>query len=157
MAQIAQELGIVLILLFASGGLVYLVHLVRRRYTQNNRTLAAICELKPLFRDGNPSRTSRVHCRYDFMTRGESYTGECLLPLSFFTPSTPSYADPYIIFDIRVDLPVLYYDTTRVVGEEAIEHFLTQRSDTLQVEYLVRNPSKNFSVEKKEPAQEQVK
>lgn len=124
---------------------------------RSQRTLAEILEIRPHFKKNSPGRTKWVECSYSFVIKGNGYFGQSTLPLDYFIIPAASRAEPYVVYDARVDLPVLYYDGLRIPGIEAIEHYLLQRSDTLQISYLPRDPSRNFSVEKKEHTEERVK
>lgn len=139
--QILITLAITFALLGAGAGIAYLY---RRRRKKVNRTIAEISRLSPRFKRQSPLKTQWLTCRYIFHEDrgGDEHGGECLLPLRYFI-KTILPPGPVIVYDMRINMPVLITEEARVVGEEAIEHFLLMQLDSVEVSYLARDPSRH--------------
>ena len=88
--------------------------------------------IQPYFSYGSPMKTGYVECCFQINgKKNTSYVSE-VVPLNYFIGSD----DGFIIFDINIDLPVLYITGARIIGEEAIEHFLLQKKMSLAVKFV---------------------
>lgn len=125
------------------------------RFNKSIITVASIEKLIPHFKKNNPLSASWLECHYRFIVKENSYTGESIIPLDYFVHSA-SPGSPLLYYDLRIDMPVLFFDGKYFVGEEGIEHFLLEQNRTLFIRFLVRDPSRNFSVEKEKTARESV-
>ena len=139
------------------GLFIFLLRWLQIRINKSQVTVAEIDRIEPCFKKNSPLRTTWVLCSYHFTVRDKDYPGRSILPLDYFLKSRKgSEKDSAILHDLRVDLPVFLYDGITVVGSEGIEHVLLLLNQTLPVRYLVRDPARNFSIEKEEAARERV-
>ncbi len=125
---------------------VVAIRFFKRRFQTSGYAQAEIIRLIPRFDEENPLRTQHLACTYEFTVRDKIYTGQCILPLSCFM-ATVLPPGPVIIYDVRVDMPVLISDDLRVVGEELIEHQLLDSFHGPRVRYMIREPSRNDVIE----------
>jgi len=89
-------------------------------------------KIQPYFSYGSPMKTGYVECCFQVgVKRGKSYLSE-IIPLAYFMGSD----EGFIIFDVSIDFPVLYTTGEKIVGEEAIEHFLLQKKSALTVKFV---------------------
>jgi len=96
-----------------------------------------IDRIQPYFSYGSPMKTTHLECSFLVRNRkNTSYISE-LIALTYFLGSD----DGFIIFDIGIDLPVLYTSGEKIVGEEAIEHFLLQKKSALTIKFVSGNYS----------------
>jgi len=88
--------------------------------------------IHPYFSYGSPMKSVYLECCFQVRSRKNiSYLSE-IVPLSYFLGSD----EGFIMFDVSIDLPVLYTAGEKVVGEEAIEHFLLQKKSHLTVKFI---------------------
>ncbi|MDH5655758.1 MAG: hypothetical protein OEZ34_07620 [Spirochaetia bacterium] len=107
------------------------VRLIRRtRYIS-----ISIDKIQPYFSYGSPMKTGSVECSFKIDTKkSSSYLSE-VVPINYFLGTD----EGFIIFDIGIDLPVLYTSGEKVIGEEAIEHFLLQNKSILTIKFISGN------------------
>ena len=140
--QEAWLLPALLALIVIAPGFWVLFRLLRKRGPEFARTVATIERIAPYFRKGSPLKTQHVQVAYAFQTGRTRFEGMGILPLRRFVQSVIP-PGPVLIFDVRVNLPVLIADDTRVVGEEAIEHRLLEAETHVRICYLPTDPSHN--------------
>lgn len=137
------------------GAMMFVFHFLRMRYNRYALTEAEILEITPFFKKNSPLKSHWIHCRYTFSIKEHPFTGRSILPLEHFLPVT-EYGDSIIIYDLRLELPILILGKERYVGTEIIEHYLLEKSELMMVKYLVRDPSRNFSVAIEELEEQRV-
>jgi len=123
-------------------GAFLLLRLVGRRFRKNRLAEAEIDRIAPFFRNQSPLKTQWVRCSYSFKSRKRTYRGQCVLPLRHFLKSVVP-PGPVIIYDVRINMPVLITDDARIVGEETIEHHLLGFFNMIRVRYHARDPAQN--------------
>lgn len=121
------------------------VRLVSVRMRKFRTTSGEIRSIDPHFTRHSPLKTGAVACRYVFRARDRDFEGRVVLPLSFFLrPGAP--ATPVVVFDGKIELPILFYGKQRLVGAELIEHLLLQKNQSIPIRYLQRDPSRHSVV-----------
>ncbi|MEQ8353204.1 MAG: hypothetical protein RH862_17130 [Leptospiraceae bacterium] len=141
--QVALESGFLLAgSAVLSGICLYLsVKLARWRWQKVANGHAEITRIRPYYRRPVIPRSRFVEIEYSFKHRRNSFSGSAIVPIRHFIADL----GPIIAQDPRVDVPVLHCDrNARVVGEEAIEHFLLEGKSKVQIRYLLRDPARNF-------------
>lgn len=123
-------------------GLWIVYRLLARRGPELFRAVAGVERITPFFRKGSPLKTQHVRVTYSFDAGRHRYEGTGILPLRRFVPSVIP-PGPVVLFDVRVNMPVLIADETRVIGEEAIEHRLLQGLSQVRVTYVPSDPARN--------------
>lgn len=104
---------------------------------------AEITRITPVFSSVTRLRTDWVELEYAFVARSRGVvSGKTVAPLEFFlgadpVPMAALWRDP------RISLPVLAHGDERRVGEEAIEDYLLQHRNRLEVRYAYRSPERN--------------
>lgn len=120
--------------------------LLLKRRKKYRHAFARIARLSPMFRNQSPLKSQWIKCDYTFKHRETEFSGECILPLSRFVQSVIP-PGPVIIFDVRINMPVLIADDIRIVGEEGIEHHLLQFINTLRIRHSLYEPHRNELIE----------
>jgi hypothetical protein len=141
-----QSAGVWLIYaVLPAASIVILLVLVKRRFASNALVRAEIVRLDPFFHpDQHPLRAEWLKCNYVFQVRGDSYNGNCLVPLHVFLEQPAQVA---IWLDHRLGLPVLFHEGARLIGAEAIEHYLLGHRESIRIRYRVRDPVHNMPLE----------
>ena len=146
MGSVPGESGWILpaiLALFVMGpGFWVLFRLLWKRAPELMRTVATIERIAPHFPKESPLKTQYVRVAYAFQAGRRRFEGSGVVPLGRFVQSVIP-PGPVLIYDVRVNLPVLIADDTRVVGEEAIEHRLLQSEAQVRVCYLPADPAQN--------------
>ncbi|MCB1322823.1 MAG: hypothetical protein KDK34_21370, partial [Leptospiraceae bacterium] len=102
---------------------------------------AEILRLTPRFRPDHPERTIWLQADYVFQVRGTTFSGSCVLPLSYFLARRAGVN--FIYANQDAGMPILVESGERFIGAETIEHFLLGRRDRIYVRYRTRDPSQN--------------
>ena len=127
-----------------AASLVIVLLLIQRRFASNGVVRAEIVRLSPFFHPDHPVRAEWLKCHYLFHVRGDSFQGSCLVPLHIFIEEPARLA---IWMDSRLDMPVLFHEGARLIGNEPIEHYLLGHRDSIRVRYRTRNPMHNMPLE----------
>ncbi|MCR9145317.1 MAG: hypothetical protein NXI24_23965 [bacterium] len=127
-----------------AASLVVLLLLIQRRFARNALVRSEIMRLTPFFHPDHPVRAEWLKCDYRFSVRGEVFDGNCLVPLHVFLTSPEQVA---IWMDSRLNMPVLFHEGQRLVGDEPIEHYLLTHRDSIRIRYRTRNPMHNMPLE----------
>lgn len=100
-----------------------------------------IDSIKPYFTRESPLKSSSLLCVFVFSLKGNIYRTTEILPISYFT----GIDDAFIIYDVSIDLPVMYTSSEKMVGEEAIEHMLLSRRNTFTLKLVSGYLQPDFS------------
>lgn len=138
----AWLLPAVLALFILGPGFWVLYRLIRNREPEQARTTGQIERIVAYFAQGSPLKTQHVLVDYTFDVSGRGQPGRSVVPLRHFIHSIIP-PGPVIIYDVRVNMPVLIADETRVVGDEAIEHQLLTANAKVPVLYSPSDPSRS--------------
>lgn len=121
---------------------VVLVRILSGKLRKFRTTSGQVQYIEPHFARHSPLKTGALLCRYVFSVKDADYEGRVILPLSYFLRPGGAPA-PVIVFDGKIELPILFYGKQRLVGTELIEHLLLQKNDTVPVRYNLRDPSRH--------------
>ncbi len=110
---------------------------------KSNVILAKIEKIDPIFIRNHIYSEPYLGIQYEYTIKKKKYNGYCKIPFNHIQDILGN-ADLYM--DKELDLPILILQNEYYIGNEAIEHKLTNILPYIPIRYLTSDPARNFII-----------